>query len=134
MPRPLLIPLILVLVGGCQPAAPDSVVLAPIAAPVAAALAPTAVAPNAVGPNAVGRGGGGPPEPAPAQAWGRPFFCAPLRSLPDPPRYCTRSIGSVDCWTRAPLTLPARPGLADGRESLTPDQAAQRAQCWPGFL
>lgn len=111
-PRPLPVLLLLVL-AGCQPAPPDPAPLPAIAAPAEAPV--------------------GPPEQG-AQAWPRPFFCAPQAPLPDPPPYCTRSIGAVDCWRSPPLTMPARPGLADGRQALTPAQAARRAQCWPGVL
>ena len=79
-------------------------------------------------------GPSGPPETEALALAGRPFFCASLQPLPTPPPYCTRSIGAVDCWVRPPLTIPYRPGVADGRTALNAAQEAQRRQCWPGLL
>ncbi len=107
------LPVLLLALAGCQPVPPDPAPLPAVAAPAEPAAGPPALE---------------------AQAWPRPFFCVPLQPLPDPPPYCTRSIGAVDCWRIPPLALPARPGLADGRQALTQLQAARRAQCWPGVL
>ena len=44
-------------------------------------------------------------------------WCAPLPGPPDPQPFCTRSLGSVDCWTRPPdyasgqLANPPSPGV-----------------------
>lgn len=107
------LPALLLALAGCQPGPPDPAPLPAVAAPPEPAAGPPALA---------------------GQAWPRPFFCAPLQPLPDPPPYCTRSIGAVDCWRSPPLALPARRGLADGRDTLTQAQSARRAQCWPGVL
>ncbi len=55
-------------------------------------------------------------------------WCRPIEPPPQPPPYCTRSLGTVDCWTYAP-TL--RPGVADGPNTLTPAQEANRTRRWP---
>jgi hypothetical protein len=39
-------------------------------------------------------------------------WCVPHRGPAPTPPYCTRSIGSVDCWTSPPPGAPAR-GVAD---------------------
>lgn len=39
-------------------------------------------------------------------------WCAPPPAPPGPPPYCTRSIGSVDCWTARPPGASLR-GVAD---------------------
>jgi hypothetical protein len=106
--------LMLLLLAGCQPAPADPAPPEPVAAPMAAQAAS--------------------PQALEAQAWPRPLFCAPLQPLPSPPPFCTRSIGAVDCWRSPPLAVPALRGLADGRQTLTEQQAARRAQCWPGVL
>ncbi len=59
-------------------------------------------------------------------------YCRPI----DPPievaRVCTRSLGTVDCWTNPDaLVSPAR-GLADS-QSPTPEQEAWRTRRWPFF-
>jgi hypothetical protein len=57
-------------------------------------------------------------------------YCASEQPPPTPPPYCTRSIGSVDCWVAPPFTIPPRPGLADGPTTLTPEQEANRRNNW----
>jgi hypothetical protein len=121
----------LVLAAACQPVPPDP---APEPPPIAAPGAIPSAALATAQPAGESRPAVGPPEQEAVEVAGRPFFCAPLQPLPRPPPYCTRSIGQVDCWVQPPLTLPPRRGVADGRESLTPAQAAQRRQCWPGIL
>ena len=113
--------------AACQPVPPDPRPLLPVAAPAAPAASIPEAAVDQTAPAV------GPPDQT-AQAWPRPFFCTPIQPLPDPPPYCTRSIGAVDCWRSPPLAVPARSGLATGRQALTPSQAARRAQCWPGVL
>jgi hypothetical protein len=39
-------------------------------------------------------------------------YCAPPAAQPGQQPYCTRSLGSVDCWTRPP-EAPGRAGVAD---------------------
>jgi len=60
-------------------------------------------------------------------------YCKPLEPPPEPPRYCTRSLGVVDCW-QDPAALPdAAPEVADGPRTLTPAQEADRTRRWPGL-
>src|SRR6201999_4605193 len=41
-------------------------------------------------------------------------YCRPVEPPPDPPVFCTRSLGSVDCW-QDPASMPGHPrGVADG--------------------
>jgi hypothetical protein len=60
-------------------------------------------------------------------------YCRPEETPPVPPPYCTRSIGSVDCWRQPPLALPMQRGVADGRAGLTAAQEADRTRRWPGL-
>jgi hypothetical protein len=39
-------------------------------------------------------------------------WCVPIPAAAPPPPYCTRSIGSIDCWTSPPPGAPRR-GVAD---------------------
>jgi hypothetical protein len=57
-------------------------------------------------------------------------YCRPVEAPPEPPPYCTRSLGVVDCW-RDPKALPDRPPeVADGPRALTPLQDADRTKGW----
>jgi hypothetical protein len=59
-------------------------------------------------------------------------YCRPVEPPPEPPPYCTRSLGTVDCWKNpADLPWPAPPELADGPRTLTPAQEADRTRRWP---
>jgi hypothetical protein len=51
-----------------------------------------------------------------------------------PPEFCTRSLGTADCWTN-PDALNGQPvrGIADGPTVLTPAQEAWRTRRWPNF-
>ena len=60
-------------------------------------------------------------------------YCRPEEPAPLPPIYCTRSIGSVDCWRQPPLAVPLPPGVAQGRAVLTLQQDAHRLRRWPGL-
>ena len=56
-------------------------------------------------------------------------YCLPMEPLPEPPEFCTRSLGVPDCWEN-PAKLPDHPReIADGPRTLTPDQ--ERARHWP---
>src|SRR5205823_14280053 len=59
-------------------------------------------------------------------------YCRPVEPAPEPPPYCTRSLGTVDCW-RDPELLPPPipPEVADGPRTLTPAQEADRTRRWP---
>ena len=55
-------------------------------------------------------------------------WCRPVEPPPAPPPYCTRSLGTVDCWAD-PAGKP--PQVADGPNALTPAQEADRTRTWP---
>ena len=58
-------------------------------------------------------------------------YCRPVQPRPEPPVFCTRSLGSVNCW-QDPATVPGQPrGVADGPYRLTPAQEADRLRTWP---
>jgi hypothetical protein len=58
-------------------------------------------------------------------------YCRPVEPPPQPPAFCTRSLGVVDCW-QDPDGLPSRPaGVADGPATLTPEKEANRVRRWP---
>jgi hypothetical protein len=62
-------------------------------------------------------------------------YCRPVEPPPEPPPFCTRSLGVVDCW-RNPPDMPNLPpnwpsGVADGPATLTPEQEANRVRRWP---
>lgn len=61
-------------------------------------------------------------------------FCAPQEPPPSPPPFCTRSLGSVDCWSNPEaLNGPAPRGVADGPHTLTPGQEIDRTAHWPNL-
>ena len=60
-------------------------------------------------------------------------YCGPRQEAPGPPPYCTRSIGSVDCWVTRPASIPMQRGVVDGPASLNPAQEADRTAWWPGW-
>jgi hypothetical protein len=58
-------------------------------------------------------------------------YCKPVEPPPEPPPYCTRSLGVADCW-RDPAHFPnLAPPLADGPQTLTPVQEVNRTSNWP---
>jgi hypothetical protein len=58
-------------------------------------------------------------------------YCRPIEPPPEPPAYCTRSLGSVNCWND-PETVPGHPpGVAEGPTRLTVEQVADRLRTWP---
>ncbi len=57
-------------------------------------------------------------------------YCRPVEPPPEPPPFCTRSLGRVDCW-QAPGTVPGdHRGVGDS-PGLTPEQEANRTRRWP---
>ncbi len=58
-------------------------------------------------------------------------YCRPIEPPPEPPAYCTRSLGTVDCWRDPSALRPEQAGVADGPSTLTPAQEANRARPWP---
>jgi hypothetical protein len=60
-------------------------------------------------------------------------YCLPREMAPEPPEFCTRSLGVPDCW-KDPENLPSRPReIADGPRSLTKVQDANRRRRWFGL-
>jgi hypothetical protein len=60
-------------------------------------------------------------------------YCRPVEPPPQPLPYCTRSLGVADCW-QDPASLPDDPSpLADGPNTLTPEQEADRTRRWPNL-
>jgi hypothetical protein len=58
-------------------------------------------------------------------------YCRALEPPPAHAPFCTRSIGTVDCWTN-PEALTDRPReIADGPHTLTPEQEQNRTRRWP---
>jgi hypothetical protein len=58
-------------------------------------------------------------------------YCRPVEPAPPPPPFCTRSLGTVDCW-QDPVRLPGQPQpVAQGPQTLTPEQEAHRLRTWP---
>ncbi len=61
-------------------------------------------------------------------------FCRPTEEPPAPPPYCTRSLGTVDCWTKPNPFGAQQREVADGPRTLTPEQEAHRTRTWPGLF
>ena len=58
-------------------------------------------------------------------------YCRQEEPKPEPPPYCTRTLGSVMCW-QDPATVPGHPrSVADGPSDLTAEQEADRVRTWP---
>lgn len=58
-------------------------------------------------------------------------YCRPVDLPPQPPAFCTRTLGSVNCWAD-PAVLPDHPTpVADGAAALTPAQEQYRLRTWP---
>jgi hypothetical protein len=58
-------------------------------------------------------------------------YCRPVEPPPEPPVFCTRSLGAVNCW-QDPGSVPGSPrGVADGPAALTAEQEADRVRTWP---
>ncbi|PPQ34594.1 hypothetical protein [Rhodopila globiformis] len=58
-------------------------------------------------------------------------YCRPVEPPPEPPAFCTRTLGTLECW-QDPASLPDHPhGVADGPATLTPEQEANRVRRWP---
>jgi len=60
-------------------------------------------------------------------------YCQPKEPPPDPPPFCTRSLGVPNCWAE-PSKLPNNPReIADGPRTLTKEQEADRTKWWPAL-
>jgi hypothetical protein len=60
-------------------------------------------------------------------------YCRPIEPPPSDPPFCTRSLGTVDCWANPEVLPPGTRGVADGPRQLTPEQEADRTRRWPGL-
>lgn len=60
-------------------------------------------------------------------------YCREAEAKPAAPMFCTRSLGTVDCWAGTE-GQPGRRGVADGPMKLTPAQEAHRTRGWPGWF
>ena len=57
--------------------------------------------------------------------------CRSAAAKPETSTFCTRTLGSVNCW-QDPDTVPGHPhGLADSPAALTPEQEADRLRISP---
>ena len=60
-------------------------------------------------------------------------YCAPVEPPPDPGPFCTRSLGTVDCWINPDaLPMPQQP-VADGPAPTLAQQQYRHAR-WPKSL
>lgn len=57
-------------------------------------------------------------------------YCKPPEAEPPPQPYCTRSLGTVDCWARPYAMRDLGPQVADGPRTLTPVQERDRTSGW----
>ncbi len=55
---------------------------------------------------------------------GQPY-CRPAAAAPEPPPFCTRSRGSVDCWRQPPLAQPPYRGVGDTPAGPPPEAPAR---------
>jgi hypothetical protein len=62
----------------------------------------------------------------------RQTYCAP-EERPTVPQYCTRTLGTVDCWTDPALLPQPQRGVADV-PAATPAQERYQAARWPKSL
>lgn len=60
-------------------------------------------------------------------------YCAPQEPPPVPPAVCTRSLGTVDCWSNPQALGVPYTEVADGPRALTPAQEAHRTRRWPSL-
>jgi len=58
-------------------------------------------------------------------------YCKSVEPPPPAPQYCTRSIGTVDCWSNPQDMANIAPPLANGPSTLTPAQEQDRTKRWP---
>ena len=57
-------------------------------------------------------------------------YCRRPEAEPPPQPYCTRSLGTVDCWARPYAMRDLPPQVADGPRVLTPAQEHDRLSGW----
>lgn len=59
-------------------------------------------------------------------------YCRPPDPPPQPPLFCTRSLGVPDCWAN-PEALTGGARLIADSKPLSPVQEAHRVRSWPGL-
>ncbi len=57
-------------------------------------------------------------------------YCRPREAPPEPPPFCTRTLGLAECWA-TPWLLPGHPAPLADAPALTPEQEARRTARWP---
>ncbi len=60
-------------------------------------------------------------------------YCAPRGTLPAPPPFCTKTIGTVTCWTN-PQDFASLPHQVADTPALTAEQTKLIKARWPAFL
>ena len=60
-------------------------------------------------------------------------YCAPRGTLPPPPPFCTKTIGSVTCWAN-PQDFVSLPHQVADTPALTAEQTKLIKARWPAFL
>lgn len=58
-------------------------------------------------------------------------YCRPVEPPPEAPAFCTRSLGTVDCWQQPDALRGRYHGVADGPAALSSEQDANRTRGWP---
>ena len=112
-----------VLLAGCHPAATPFVAVAAAGAASVAVLGRTPV--DAVYSLAAGR------DCSIVHLEKGDPYCTRTAPPPKPPEFCTRTLGTPDCFTD-PAFLPDHPAqIADGPTRLTPAQEKNRTAGWP---
>jgi hypothetical protein len=61
-------------------------------------------------------------------------YCRPVDPPVPPQPYCTRSLGMVDCWAQPDRMPNLPPQVAEGPQTLTPEQNRVRLARWPTDL
>lgn len=59
-------------------------------------------------------------------------YCRQMDPPIAPAPFCTRSLGTIDCWANPDAFPPGRQSVADAPQP-TPEQEAYRTRRWPGF-
>lgn len=61
-------------------------------------------------------------------------YCRAVEPPVPPQPYCTRSLGIVDCWADPGHMANLPPQVAEGPQTLTPEQNRVRLARWPAAL
>lgn len=63
---------------------------------------------------------------------GRPY-CNTQEPPPERPPFCTRSLGTIECWSNPQALLGSKREVADGPRTLTEEQERLRTSAMPWF-